>query len=54
LSDGSITIWLDLRQPDHDDLAVLSEEFDLHRLAVEAALHHSQRPKLDRSPAICS
>ena len=27
LSDGSVTIWLDLRDPDHDDLAVLSEEF---------------------------
>ena len=40
--------WLDLRGPDHDDLAVLSEEFGLHPLAVEAALHHSQRPKLDR------
>jgi Mg2+ and Co2+ transporter CorA len=34
--------------PDHDDLAVLSEEFGLHPLAVEAALRHSQRPKLDR------
>ena len=27
---------------------MLSEEFGLHPLAVEAALHHSQRPKLDR------
>jgi magnesium transporter len=36
LSDGSVTIWLDLRDPDHDDLAVLSEEFGLHPLAVEA------------------
>ena len=26
---------------------MLSEEFGLHPLAVEAALHHSQRPKLD-------
>jgi magnesium transporter len=48
LADGSVTIWLDLCGPDHDDLAVLSEEFGLHPLAVEAALHHSQRPKLDR------
>jgi len=48
LSDVSATIWLDLLGPDHDDLAVLSEEFGLHPLAVEAALHHSQRPKLDR------
>jgi magnesium transporter len=26
----------------------VSEEFGLHPVAVEAALHHSQRPKLDR------
>ena len=48
LADDSVTIWLDLRGPDHDDLAVLSEEFGLHPLAVEAALRPSQRPKLDR------
>src|SRR5262249_59398984 len=27
LADESVTIWLDRRDPDHDDLAVLSEEF---------------------------
>jgi magnesium transporter len=48
LADDSVTIWLDLRDPDRDDLAVLSEEFGLHPLAVEDALQHSQRPKLDR------
>jgi len=48
LADESVTIWLDLRDPDHGDLTVLSEEFGLHPLAVEAALRHSQRPKLDR------
>ena len=48
LTDHLVTIWLDLRGPGHDDLAVLSEEFGLHPLAVEAALNHSQRPKLDR------
>ena len=31
LSDGSVAIWLDLRDPDRDDLVVLSEEFGLHR-----------------------
>jgi hypothetical protein len=25
LADASVTIWLDLHDPDHDDLAVLSE-----------------------------
>jgi magnesium transporter len=51
LAEDSVTIWLDLRDPDRDDLAVLSEEFGLHPLAVEDALHHSQRPKLDRYPS---
>ena len=48
LADEAVTIWLDLRDPDHDDLAVLSEEFGLHPLAVEDAVHQHQRPKLDR------
>jgi magnesium transporter len=48
LADDTVTIWLDLRDPDHDDLAVLSEEFGLHPLAVEDAIHERQRPKLDR------
>jgi magnesium transporter len=51
LADQSVTVWLDLRGPDRDDLGVLSEEFGLHPLAVEDALHHSQRPKLDRYPS---
>jgi magnesium transporter len=34
LAEGSVTIWLDLRDPDRDDLGVLSEEFGLHPLAV--------------------
>jgi magnesium transporter len=48
LSEESVTIWLDLRDPDREDLAVLSEEFGLHPLAVEDAVHEHQRPKLDR------
>ena len=43
-----MTIWLDLRDPDRNDLAVLSEEFGLHPLAIEDAVHEHQRPKLDR------
>ena len=41
-------IWLDLRDPDRADLAVLSEEFGLHPLAIEDAVHERERPKLDR------
>ena len=48
LADEAVTIWLDLRNPDRGDLAVLSEEFGLHPLAVEDAVHEHQRPKLDR------
>ena len=48
LADESVTIWLDLRDPGREDLAVLSDEFGLHPLAVEDAVHEHQRPKLDR------
>ncbi|MBO0817890.1 MAG: hypothetical protein J2P30_22385, partial [Actinobacteria bacterium] len=48
MNDQDVTVWLDLRDPDHDDLGVLSEEFGLHPLAVEDAGNERQRPKLDR------
>ena len=46
--DPAVTVWLDLRDPDREDLDVLSEEFGLHPLAVEDAVNERQRPKLDR------
>ena len=48
LQDESVVLWLDLRDPDRDDLAVLSSEFGLHPLAIEDAVHKHERPKLDR------
>jgi len=48
LADDAVTVWLDLRDPDRADLAVLSEEFGLHPLAIEDAVHERERPKLDR------
>ncbi|MHC5795369.1 magnesium transporter CorA family protein [Lacisediminihabitans sp. FW035] len=42
------TVWADFVSPDADDLATISEELGLHPLAVEDAVHSSQRPKLDR------
>src|SRR5215471_17640178 len=48
ITDESVTVWLDLRDPDRDDLAVLSEEFGLHPLAIEDAVHEHERTKLDR------
>ncbi len=43
-----VTVWLDLCAPDAEDLAVVSEELGLHKLAVEDAVSDHQRPKLDR------
>jgi magnesium transporter len=48
LADDEVVVWLDLRDPDRADLAVLSEEFGLHPLAIEDAVHERERPKLDR------
>ena len=47
--DGRL-IWVDLVDPDHDELAQLQEEFDLHPLATEDATKHGQRPKLEQYP----
>jgi magnesium transporter len=43
-----VTVWLDMCAPDANGLAAISEELDLHRLAVEDAVQERQRPKLDR------
>jgi magnesium transporter len=47
LAEVGTMVWLDLLDPGADDLAVLSEEFGLHPLAVEDAVNERQRPKLD-------
>ena len=48
LDDPTATVWLDMCEPSEEDLATISEELSLHRLAVEDAVHEHQRPKLDR------
>ncbi len=48
IDDRDVVLWLDLRDPDRQDLAVLSAEFGLHPLAVEDAVLDHERPKLDR------
>ncbi len=48
LSEPGVIIWLDLLDPDDADLAVIGEEFGLHRLAIQDATEERQRPKLDR------
>lgn len=42
------TVWADFTSPTADDLAAIKEELGLHTLAIEDAVHQSQRPKLDR------
>jgi magnesium transporter len=48
IADPSATVWFDLCRPTAEDLAAISEELDLHKLAVEDAIQEHQRPKLDR------
>lgn len=43
-------IWLDVVGPTAEEVAGLGEEFGLHPLALEDAVHEHQRPKLDRYP----
>jgi magnesium transporter len=48
LQEPDTVVWLDLCEPDQEDLEVVSEEFGLHPLAVEDATQQHERPKLDR------
>ena len=48
LIDDDTMVWLDLRDPDRDDLLVLQDEFGLHPVAIEDALFDRERPKIDR------
>jgi magnesium transporter len=48
LTDPGTIVWLDLRDPGRDDLAVLQDEFGLHPVAIEDALVDRERPKIDR------
>ncbi len=47
--DGCV-LWVDLVDPTDDDFARVSEEFELHPLAMEDARKHGQRPKLEHYP----
>ena len=46
--DQDCVVWLDLFDPDEADLQIVTNEFGLHPLAVEDAVHDHQRPKVDR------
>lgn len=41
-------VWLDMVRPTREELGLFQDEFGLHPLAVEDAVHSHQRPKVDR------
>ncbi|WP_405587179.1 magnesium and cobalt transport protein CorA [Streptomyces sp. NBC_01190] len=45
-SDGFV--WIGLHEPTEQEFAGIAQEFGLHPLAVEDAIHAHQRPKLER------
>jgi len=40
-------VWVALKDASEEELATMQEEFDLHELAIEDALHGHQRPKVE-------
>jgi magnesium transporter len=50
LEEPGTLIWLDVVAPTPAEVAGLGEEFGLHPLALEDAVHEHQRPKIDRYP----
>lgn len=40
-------IWIDIIDPNKEDMEFLKKHFDFHKLALEDCLHSIQRPKLD-------
>jgi magnesium transporter len=43
-------VWLDIHEPEEDDLKLVAEELGLDPLAVEDAISERERAKLDRYP----
>jgi magnesium transporter len=40
-------VWIGLHEPTDDEFGAVADEFELHELAVEDAIHAHQRPKLE-------
>src|SRR4051812_16532723 len=40
-------VWLDLQNPQEQSIALLRQEFKFHALAIEDAIRHHERPKLE-------
>ncbi|WP_329791460.1 magnesium and cobalt transport protein CorA [Lentzea sp. DG1S-22] len=49
-SRGEGFVWIGLFAPDAEQIRDVTEEFGLHELAVEDAVHAHQRPKLEQYP----
>lgn len=47
LEEPGAVVWLDLEEPSEQELAMLQEEFSLHPLAIEDAVHRNQRTKVE-------
>ena len=47
LAEDGTLVWLDIEDPSEGQLRMLQEEFSLHPLAVEDALHRDQRAKVE-------
>lgn len=43
-------VWLDIGDPQEEDIALLEREFELHPLAIEDLRKRRQRPKVDTYP----
>ena len=48
VADPDTFVWIDYTDPTSADLKQIEEELGIHALAVEDAVEHGQRPKLDR------
>lgn len=47
LSRPDAIVWLDITDPDDQDVALLHEQFGFHPLAIEDATRAHERPKVD-------
>ncbi|HEY0009084.1 MAG TPA: CorA family divalent cation transporter, partial [Tepidisphaeraceae bacterium] len=45
--DQRASFWLDMDQPDDNELALLDDIFGFHPLAIEDTIQYNQRPKIE-------
>lgn len=44
---NKVPVWIDILNPNEEELKLLSEVFNFHHLAIEDCIHRLQRPKVD-------